>query len=259
MAFDMKLSKFKRLVLTLKSRFLSMVNILYIFIFSRYCVYVDKRFCLAVGDSHAAIFSTNQFLANNKDMTVFSVVVPGATASGLDNPNSVTKAYVNFSSSVKAAPAGAYIVIQLGEVDTGYVIWWRSLKLGSCVQDMLGLAVKNYCKLISEISVGYRPVIISAPLPTISDALPVGEVAKKRGDISVSQRDRTDLTIVFNRKIEEFCLQKNIVFVNLDDTCLDQVTGVVRDEFIGADVLDHHYDSNAYSKILSHALKDVLI
>ncbi|WP_201766594.1 SGNH/GDSL hydrolase family protein [Picosynechococcus sp. NKBG15041c] len=140
----------------------------------------------------------------------FNVVsVGGATASGLENPNSITQAFSIFKTNLENSKAKIVIVL-LGEVDTGFVIWYRSEKYNTKVEEMLDKALKNYQDFLLFLSKRYQVICLSTPLPTIKDGQNHGQVANLRKDIKASQRDKTQLTIQFNKSMKRFCFQKKL-------------------------------------------------
>jgi len=81
---------------------------------------------------------------------------------------------------VKAALAetsARTVVVMLGEVDTGFVIWYRAARSGASVDDMLARALANYERFLTEIAARFNVICISTPLPTIQDGAVGGEVA----------------------------------------------------------------------------------
>ena len=101
-------------------------------------------------------------------------VVHGATASGLSNPNSKTKAIVNFKYYIKKeVKKNDYVLFQLGEVDCGFTIWFRSIKHNISIEEQTDLAINNYTSLINETKnfTKNKIIICSAVLPTIKMVL----------------------------------------------------------------------------------------
>ncbi|BAW96820.1 hypothetical protein NIES970_17620 [[Synechococcus] sp. NIES-970] len=76
---------------------------------------------LILGDSHVAVFDRPKMRVNFPWYFFNVVSVGGATASGLENPNSITQAFSIFKTNLENSKAKIVIVL-LGEVDTGFVI-----------------------------------------------------------------------------------------------------------------------------------------
>ena len=118
---------------------------------------------LTLGDSHGAVFRHPTFADRFPAVAWETVVVPGATASGLDNPNdSRTQAYPIFRRALDTT-AARRVVVTLGEVDTGFVIWYRAAKHRESVFTMLDRAVAAYADFLAGI-VGTFDVLGLSPL-----------------------------------------------------------------------------------------------
>jgi len=159
---------------------------------------------LVLGDSHAGVFGYWRFRYYFWRKKMIMCHVQGATASGLQNPSSKTQAAEIFQQALKEESYDR-VFLQLGEVDTGFVIWYRSNKYNVPVEEMFKQAVEQYEKLILAAKERTPVVVFSTPLPTISDDNIWGEVANLRKDVKASQLERTTLTLKFNKAIEEFC------------------------------------------------------
>jgi len=174
--------------------------------------------------------------------------VQGATASGLQNPSSKTQAAEIFQQALKEESYDR-VFLQLGEVDTGFVIWYRSNKYNVPVEEMFKQAVEQYEKLILAAKERTPVVVFSTPLPTISDDNIWGEVANLRKDVKASQLERTTLTLKFNKAIEEFCGVHEIDYISLDEESIGK-DGLVKDSLKNSDPHNHHYADNAYAALL---------
>ncbi len=174
---------------------------------------------LVIGDSHAHVFYSRRFKPYFPHHFFNVVIVGGATVSGLKNPNSTTQALPIFMNSLKNSAAATTIVL-LGEVDTGFVIWYRAEKYKTPVATMLDQAIENYKNLLLEISKKSRVICISTPLPTIPDKNVCGDVANARKDVKATQLQRTDLTIEFNKQMKEFCERNGFTYLSFDMSLL---------------------------------------
>jgi hypothetical protein len=205
------------------------------------------RYLHCIGDSHLAAF---QFTASNYFWlhTVFCWnIVQGATASGLANPNSKTHAFDKFKAYIGSLSEPAHMLFCLGEVDCGFVIWYRAEKYKSTVDEQFQLSLKNYIDFIkntAEEKCG-RIIVNSVPLPTILDNQSWGEIANLRREIHVSIRDRTDLTIEYNKRLRQICQDNGYSFLDLEAETLDPKTQLLKDCFRNSNKLDHHLNSNA--------------
>lgn len=222
------------------------------FKFLRYTA-IRTIFCL--GDSHIRVFNHPLFKMYFP-FTYFDITaVDGATASGLRNVHSKTQAARIFYEKLNAIPSGSTVLLCLGEVDVGNVIWWRAQKYGASVSEMLLLAVTNYTEFISYASRLHKVLVISTPLPTIADGEAKGAVALARRAIMATHRERTDLTLRFNTHIEEYCIKNDIPYLNLDPYSLDPQTNLVANFLKNKNATDHHYDKSAYARIIIKPLR----
>ena len=111
-------------------------------LFGQFLNCTTVRNIIVLGDSHALVSMSRRF-RRYFPLTKFDVCsVGGATTSGLDNPNSLTAAYEMFSNKLSSVPENSIVIVMLGEVDTGFVIWWRSQMSVPGIDLMLGRAKK---------------------------------------------------------------------------------------------------------------------
>jgi O-antigen/teichoic acid export membrane protein len=211
---------------------------------------------LVLGDSHALVF-LHPALWLRFPLKLFEVCsVGGATASGLENPNSKTQSYAIFAQALQRHKGCRRIIITLGEVDTGFVIWYRAQKYGSPVRKMFSEAVARYARFLEHSRNFGDVVVISAPLPTIRDGQQ-GTVANLRKEVKATQRERTELALEFNSTMERFCRENRICYVALDRDSLG-TDGLVAKRLLSKDSRDHHYDQRAYATLIAVHLRNVL-
>src|SRR5687767_9103177 len=91
---------------------------------------------LVLGDSHASVFKHWRFRFHLPRSRFQLCIVGGATVSGLDNPNSKTQAAAHFENALLSSNPTRIITL-LGEVDTGFVIWYRAKKYRQPVESLL--------------------------------------------------------------------------------------------------------------------------
>lgn len=217
---------------------------------------VAKCEVLVLGDSHVDVFKHACMQANFPDHFFNVVSVPGATVSGLENPNSATQAWPIFVASLKASQAPT-VIVMLGEVDVGFVIWFRAEKYGVPVQDLAQGALFRYQAFLAELQQRFRVIWISAPLPTIHDGNDWGDVANKRKEVKATQAQRTQLTRQFNAAMQRYCQGRNIDSVMLDPDSLG-ADGRVRPELLNDNPLDHHYSPTRHVAMIAKKLKLIL-
>lgn len=226
------------------------------------CKRLHKQTVLhCIGDSHVQNFEylLREYLLPRTDMRF--CVVQGATNMGLANPHSQTQAMPIFMDYLNKVAPKDRVVFCLGEVDCGFVIWYRADKHGTSVQEQFDLSLNNYFGLIDVYLEKIPPanvIVCSVPLPTISDHhLVKGEVANKRLGISATQKQRTDLTIEYNDKLSQFCARRGIHYMDLQQETLDQQTGVVSVDFLNDNLLDHHLEPKKIAGLMTSKLNHI--
>jgi len=145
----------------------------------------------------------------------------------------------------------------LWEVDTGFVIWYRAEKYGESVEKMFNDAIKKYTKFIDELTAFGNIIVISTPLPTITDDNDWGEIANLRKEVKATQLQRTELTLKFNKNIEYFCNKNDISFINLDNDSLGE-NGLVKKELLNKSKFNHHYNKITYSRLIISKIRNIL-
>ncbi len=215
---------------------------------------------LVMGDSHMEVFNSLHMKYLLPKIRFDVCAVKGATASGLENPNSKTQTYQQFRTKLDHIRKNERIIINLGEVDMGFVIWYRVQKYNEKLNVMFDYAVKNYCKFIKEITntSDKTPIVISVPLPTICDDSCCGEVGNLRKDINASQIERTNITLEFNKAIKNYCKRLSVHYIDLDKDSMNQ-NGLVKAQLLNRDRGDHHYDAVKYSRLIHNYLKPYFI
>lgn len=219
---------------------------------------------LILGDSHCRVFD----YIRNKDLYpkfYFKVVkVKGATARGLINPNSKTNAIKIFQKAITQQfnfRQCKYILIQLGEVDCGYLIWYRVQKYQESVEKQFNQSLDAYFSFINWLIPRTNATIILSSVipPTIQDNHMMGEVANQRKEVNISQIERTQLTLKYNEQIKHFCKNhEHLIYLEITKDLLNQKTGLVDKKFMNEDPSDHHLSSEkTYSLWIDKLLKIV--
>ena len=96
----------------------------------------NKKY-LVLGDSHAMVFNHPIFKLYFPFKFFDVNVVHGATISGIENPNSKTNAHNIFKERLANSKNNNKIILLIGEVDTGFVIWYKAEKENLDVQQIL--------------------------------------------------------------------------------------------------------------------------
>jgi hypothetical protein len=226
------------------------------------CKWLHKQTVLhCIGDSHVQNFEylLREYLLPRTDMHF--CVVQGATNMGLANPHSQTQAMPIFMEYLKKVTHGDHVVLCLGEVDCGFVIWYRADKHGTPVREQFDLSLTNYFGLIESYMNCLVPdnvIVCSVPLPTIPDhQLVKGEVANKRLTITATQKERTALTIEYNSRLKDYCKMHGAHYLDLQQETLDSQTGVVSGEFLNSNPLDHHFEPVKMAHLITSKLNEI--
>lgn len=216
-----------------------------------------QKIVYCLGDSHMTIFEKIE-KSNNFKNTHFNVfAIGGATAMGMGNPLSKTKAYKRFRRFLKYMNRESNILIGLGEVDCGFVIWYRKDKYKTSVKKQLDYALKRYQGFLKEIQrLGYKNIIVlSAQPPTIMDGRDKGEVANLRVGVKAGLKKRSDLTAKFNKSMKKFCKSVNIKFLDLTSELVDS-NGIVKKQFLNENIYNHHVNTSSTIPILIRLLRE---
>ncbi|HEX5330355.1 hypothetical protein [Sulfuricurvum sp.] len=209
-----------------------------------------KKKVLAIGDSHIRVFEHHYFkrMFPNTEYTI--VYVPGASASGIRNVNSLSQAYSIFRSALEE---GGYdeIIVTLGEVDAAYAIWKRAETHNVSVNSIVEDVIEKYQEFILSLQ-GYAPTtVLSTPFQTISDCRGCSdETSTVRAGIDIPIRNRTELSVEFNRRIKLFCHENSVNYLDLDSWSLGK-DGIVRSWLIHPNnPCDHHYYRWRYAMMI---------
>jgi hypothetical protein len=182
-------------------------------------------------------------------------IVTGATARGLLNPFSYTNALNIYRRRIELAEPWQPVVFQLGEVDCGFLIWFRAREHGEPIDDQLRHSVESYVMFISEVRArGFEELyVLSAPLPTMRDDHEWKGTARARTAIrDVPQRDRTELTRRYNAELARRA--GDYTFLEVTEPTLDERTGVISAAFVNPDQDDHHLAVGPYSRLVAEQL-----
>ena len=214
---------------------------------------------LCCGDSHTRIF---RYLNKKQSKLNFLVCeVPGASAQGAVNPNSRTDAlniYKNVVTNVKADK----ILIMLGEVDCGFVIWVRSKKYNISVDEQIEKCVNNLFEFINFIlnktDLKSEDIIVTGSiLPTISDSTNKIYLNGARAEVDISQLERTNKTIEYNNMLKDMSQKNGYKYIDITSQLIG-VNGLVKDEFLNKNPSDHHLDNESTYKFWLYEIEKCL-
>jgi len=207
---------------------------------------------LVLGDSHSEIFN----YCNKKQKNIYFqvIIVPGATAQGSVNPNSNTNALNIFKKELNNITYNnfEYIIINLGEVDCGFVIWYRKDKYNISIEKQLKITTYNLNNFIKSEILPYfessKIIINGSVLPTIEDNTDKKYLTGLRSEVNASQIERTNLTIEYNNILKQISLENGYNYMDITNHILDNETNIVNKLFLNKNIYDHHLDNeNTYN------------
>lgn len=217
-----------------------------------YCRMVGKEIIECFGDSHTGVFWGLNHERRSEKYFFRVVTVRGATALGLGNPNSQTNALNIFKFWLERIPPHRKVLFLMGEVDTGFLLWLRAKKYNLSPERCLCELFGRYKDFLQGVREKHNLLVCSVPLPTLNnyDFMNDNDVARARKEVKVSQLERTRMTLLFNQYLKKWAEDQDVVFLDLDSYSYDNSTGLVNAELINKDWPDHHYNPEAYRKIL---------
>ncbi len=214
-----------------------------------------REHVLCLGDSHVGV------MRHVRVPGVWFQAEPlgGATASGILNPNSTTGSLTTFTKRLSRAKPWQEVLLQLGEVDCGFLIWHRAQRKGLSLDEQLANSLDSYASFIERVAgMGFaRLTVLSVPLPTISDLRSewTGQVANMRREVTATKAERTALTLRFNRGLEQRCAALGVLFVDATSGQLDPSTGLIDPGFLRKNNRNHHLAQGPYSRLISAQLE----
>jgi len=214
---------------------------------------------LCCGDSHTDVFN---YCNSRQNRFVFDVcTVGGATALGAVNPNSKTDALNIFEKKINSTRADK-ILIMLGEVDCGFVIWVRSKRYNISIDDQINISVNNLFTFVDNIiatkTYTNKDIIIcGSVLPTIKDSTNKKFLLGAMSEVDVSQLERTKKTIDYNNLLKINCHKYGYNYIEIVNDILDK-DGIVNDEFLNSNPNDHHLSNEKTHKLWLSKLNNIL-
>ena len=211
---------------------------------------------LCCGDSHIDVFN---YCNHKQNIFTFDVCkVNGATAQGTINPNSKTDALKIFEKKINSTCADK-ILIMLGEVDCGFIIWVRSKKNNISVDEQLNISVNNLFKFVHNIITTKKYtnkdiIICGSILPTIKDCTNRIYLDGARSEVNVSQHERTKKTIEYNNLLKLNCDKYGFNYIEIVNDIIGE-DGIIKDEFLNSNLFDHHLNNEKTYEIWLSKLK----
>jgi len=213
-----------------------------------------------LGDSHSSVFN----LCNSNEFTFHVEIVEGATAQGCVNPNSMTNSLQIFEGHI-ITKTKKYdkIMIMLGEVDCGYLLWVRSKRYNISAESQIDLCIKNISNFISNVLLhnGYTSeqiILCGAHLPTIKDNTDPKYLNGARKEVDVSQYERTLKTLEYNKRLEELSKTNGYNYIDITKYIIGQ-DGLVKNDYLNNNLGDHHLENSKIVDFYKYEIKTKVI
>jgi hypothetical protein len=205
---------------------------------------------LVLSDSHGGVFEyihDNHMLSNN---FINVDIVGGATSYGLNNIHSKTNAFNRFKLALRRFTKYNIILIQLGEIDTAFILWKKIQDNNLTMRESIRLSIIGYEKLIEYIvSLNKEIIITGVVLPTLKDGQIADKNVRLRNTINASQKDRTEMVIMFNEELKKISEKYKLHYIDITSDTLDLKTGTIKHKFTRENKSDHHQNFITTSRL----------
>lgn len=207
---------------------------------------LNKKSIIVLGDSHSSVFNYINEKRLMPDVEFNVVSVGGATAQGACNPNSKTNALAKFKEKLAFEKKHDGVMVMLGEVDCGFVIWYRKEKYNNSVEEQLNNSLTKLFQFIdNEIRKQYATeeiTVIGANLPTLFDDRKIvgNYVANLRNQVKTSIRDRSDLTLMYNDILKNESNKRGYKYIDIVQETMDPNTMLVDKQYLHENENNHH-------------------
>ena len=216
---------------------------------------------LFFGDSHTKYYLKNGANKIQNDIKFDICYVGGATAQGAVNPNSKTKALSTYRETLERKKNNNYdyFGIMLGEVDCGFVIWYRAKKYNKTVQEQIMLAVNNLEEFlkndVEKVFSKDKIVVVGATLPTIKDNTDKKFLSGARSEVDANLQERIDCTLEYNNQLAIMVKKNNYLYFDITKETFDQENYCVFPQFLNKNQSDHHFDQKSVAPLFVDKFK----
>lgn len=216
---------------------------------------------LVLGDSHAELYFKE--LKKNFYPNIVLKTVMGATTQGLLNPNSRTNALNKFKESLRDfGNITSHCIILIGEVDCGFVIWYRKKKYKDSIENQLNRSLNNYFQLIETNLLSYYSrqniIICGVVPPTIKDNTDKKFLNGARAEVDASLLQRTNLTKIYNEKLLYYSTQNGLNYISIFEDVISKENGLVNDFYRHQNKYNHHLSPAKCADIWWKKLKPII-
>jgi len=218
---------------------------------------------LFFGDSHTELYIKKGANKIQNEIKFDVCSVRGATAQGSVNPNSKTKALSTYLETLERKKNNNYdyFGIMLGEVDCGFVIWYRAKKYNETIQEQIMLAVNNLeeflKKDVEKLFPKNKIVVVGATFPTIKDNTDKRFLNGERKNVDASLKERIDCTFEYNKQLAIMAKKNNYLYFDISDETFDQENYCVFPQFLNKKLYDHHFNRHSVAPIFVDKFKEL--
>jgi hypothetical protein len=215
---------------------------------------------LIVGDGHVGYFRQAVQMIGLLPWQYQICEVDGATAVGMRNPLTTINALQVFRDFLRDKSRQATVIVQLGEADCGFVVWYRAQLYDEPVQEQVSDAIGAYLAFLTELQRdGFRDIVVTgATLPTIPPGDAVGEEARLRRDLPGNLPHRTRLTLDYNKVLQSKARDLRLQYLDISASLLDPETKTVRAACLNPNPADHHLDYDAVGRLWADKLRGLI-
>jgi len=221
---------------------------------------------IVLGDSHSRIFS---YMNNKQKEYKFKIqMVNGASAYGSINQNSKTRAFNEYTDYLEENKIknkkNKKIIIMLGEVDCGYLIYVRSQRHSITIDEQINCCIDNLSKFIKNELVDkfkFHPsdiIICGSILPTIKDNTDKNFLNGSRKEVKESQQIRTEKTLLYNSLLKSEAEKNNYNYIDITEHIINKKTNIVKDFYLNSNKYDHHLNNKRTYKLWFNELNKII-
>lgn len=190
---------------------------------------------LVLGDSHTDVFKYCNYI---NTLSKFDIVrMRGATAYGLKNPNSKTNAFNIYCHKLSETPKHKKIIIMLGEVDCGTLLWLRTKKYNISQEEQINISIDNLLnfienKIVNQYEYEKKDIIVcGVTLPTVEKCnRKYYNINHLRRNIDISKEEHTKSVLIFNEKLKQKCKESNYNYIDITKHIIDK-NGLIKKKY----------------------------
>lgn len=218
-----------------------------------YAIYRPGQTVLGIGDSHTRIIDYVDRQRLLEGYRLASYDVRGATAAGAGNPRSATGFSKRVSKRLSLASRRHMVVVCLGEVDCGYLIWQRQ---NDSVKANVQRSVDGLEKLLTLVCANHPSSLVTmlgAPLPVLeTHEFKDGDLVETRGQVKATVYERQRATVLYNELASSLCARLGIKYADTNERerSVDGWPGSIRRPERG----DHHLRDDVWGPLVASAL-----